>query len=101
MNWFHLHFSNLYCFVESPFLHGVEEKIGGLILLKCFPNDETGEFVWTHSSKTMCVSYMSDAERRPMVLYSFDLYFLYLFSVYKCEGFILKTYKHRVRLKKR
>ncbi|KDR17252.1 hypothetical protein L798_08817, partial [Zootermopsis nevadensis] len=52
-------------FMESPFLHGVEEKIGGLILLKCFPNDETGEFVWTHSSKTMCVSYMSDAERRP------------------------------------
>jgi taspase (threonine aspartase 1) len=63
-------FSNLYYFAESPFLHGVEEKIGGLILIKCFPNDDTGEFVWTHSSKTMCVSYMGDAERRPMVLYS-------------------------------
>ncbi|PNF17965.1 Threonine aspartase 1 [Cryptotermes secundus] len=52
-------------FLESPFLSGVEERLGGLILLKCIPSDGTGEFLWTHSSKTMCISYMSDAERRP------------------------------------
>lgn len=61
----------------------MEEKLGGVILLKYIPNDGGGEFLWTHSSKTMCVSYMSDADRRPKVPYSVNLYFLYIFSC--CE----------------
>lgn len=52
-------------FLESPFLCGAEDRLGGVILLKCIPNEGRGEFLWTHSSKTMCVSYKSDAERRP------------------------------------
>jgi len=68
-------------FVESPFLRGVEDRLGGVILVKCIPSEGRGEFLWTHSSKTMCVSYKSDAERRPKVLYSLNMYFLCLLFV--------------------
>jgi hypothetical protein len=71
-------FLNTLLFAESPFLHGVEDRLGGVILLKCIPSEGRGEFLWTHSSKTMCVSYMSDAERRPKVLCSLNMYFLCL-----------------------
>lgn len=71
-------FLNTFLFAESPFLHGVEDRLGGVILLKCIPTEGRGEFLWTHSSKTMCVSYKSDAERRPKVLCALDLYFLSL-----------------------
>lgn len=54
----------------------MEQRLGGLILLKFIPSDGTGEFLWTHSSETMCVSYMSDAERRPVVLYAVNTVFL-------------------------
>ncbi|KAJ4427775.1 hypothetical protein ANN_25428, partial [Periplaneta americana] len=55
-------------FIESPFLDGVEERLGGLILLKCNPSEGVGEFLWTHSSKTMCVSYMGGMDKRPLVI---------------------------------
>ena len=79
--------NNLMCFLilcysaESPFLRGVEDRLGGVILLKYIPSEGRGEFLWTHSSKTMCVSYKSDAERRPKVLYSLNIYFLCLLFV--------------------
>lgn len=68
-------------FAESPFLRGAEDRLGGVILLKCVPSEGRGEFLWTHSSKTMCVSYKSDAERRPKVLYSLNMHFLCLLFV--------------------
>ena len=73
-------------FAESPFLHGVEDRLGGVILLKCIPSEGRGEFLWTHSSKTMCVSYTSDAERRPKVLYSLNMYFLCLLLIMVMKG---------------
>lgn len=76
VEWWHISvcFLILYYFAESPFLRGVEDRLGGVILLKCIPSEGRGEFLWTHSSKTMCVSYKSDAERRPKVLYSICIF---------------------------
>ncbi|PSN32357.1 Threonine aspartase 1 [Blattella germanica] len=54
-------------FIESPFLRGIEEKLGGIIVVKWMGNTNSGEFLWAHSSKTMCISYMCDGLQKPAV----------------------------------
>ncbi|CAG2064917.1 unnamed protein product, partial [Timema podura] len=52
---------------DSPFLRNVpvDNRLGGVIVLKCSQDESTGEFLWAHSTSTMMVSYMSIADRKP------------------------------------
>nr|CAD7404871.1 unnamed protein product [Timema cristinae] len=56
-------------FVNSPFLRNVplDNRLGGVIVLKCSQDESTGEFLWAHSTSTMMVSYMSIADRKPKI----------------------------------
>ncbi|GLH14641.1 Probable isoaspartyl peptidase/L-asparaginase GA20639, partial [Gryllus bimaculatus] len=53
-------------FLESPFLHDVDEKMGGMCVLKYNPSQDIGEFLWSHSTTTMCVGYMTSADTKPV-----------------------------------
>nr|CAD7414578.1 unnamed protein product [Timema poppensis] len=54
-------------FVNSPVLRNVpiDNRLGGVIVLKCSQDESTGEFLWAHSTNTMMISYMSIADRKP------------------------------------
>ncbi|XP_068086108.1 threonine aspartase 1 isoform X2 [Anabrus simplex] len=53
-------------FLGSPFLENVD-KLGGVIVLKCHPAEETGEFLWAHTTKSMLVASMSTLDDRTRV----------------------------------
>lgn len=54
-------------FLYSPFLWDVPERLGGSLALKFDPLTGDGEVLWSHTTKTMCVGYMSTKSDRPKV----------------------------------
>lgn len=58
-------------FLESPFLWDVPERLGGTLALKFDPDSGDGELLWGHTTKTMCVGYLSTAKERPKCVISY------------------------------
>lgn len=54
-------------FLDSPFLWDVPERLGGALALKFDPMYGEGEVLWGHTTKTMCVGYMSTVYEKPEV----------------------------------
>lgn len=54
-------------FIQSPFLWDVSERLGGTLAMKFDPQTGYGDLLWGHTTKTMCVSYMSTESERPKV----------------------------------
>lgn len=52
-------------FCESPLLYGIPEKLAGAIGLR--HEGDRGEFLWGHTTPTMCIGYLSCGEARPKV----------------------------------
>lgn len=49
-------------FIESKYLNGVEQKLGGGIMLRYNKTDECGELFWTHSTNSMILGYMNSRD---------------------------------------
>ncbi|XP_077295946.1 taspase 1 [Arctopsyche grandis] len=56
-------------FCESPLLCGVPEKLAGAIGLR--HDGDRGEFLWGHTTPTMCIGYLSCGEARPKYVMSY------------------------------
>lgn len=54
-------------FIQSPFLWDVSERLGGTLAMKFDPQTGYGDLLWGHTTKTMCVGYMSTESERPKV----------------------------------
>lgn len=52
-------------FIESPFLTGLDQKLGGAIAVKYSPQQFGGDLLWSHTTKSMIVGYMSTREAKP------------------------------------
>ncbi|XP_066600315.1 threonine aspartase 1-like [Prorops nasuta] len=61
-----LHLAMKTNFIESRFIVGLNQKLGGVIAIKYNPEDELGEFLWAHSTETMVIGYMNSNEKSPM-----------------------------------
>lgn len=48
-------------------LKEVKEKLVGLLALQYDTEKQTGELVLAHTTKAMCVGYMSDSDNKPVV----------------------------------
>ncbi|XP_076235332.1 taspase 1 isoform X2 [Calliopsis andreniformis] len=53
-------------FIDSRFLYGVEQKLGGVIAIRYAAQEGVGDFLWSHSTNSMIVGYMNSSERTPM-----------------------------------
>ncbi|KAJ8723351.1 hypothetical protein PYW08_003263 [Mythimna loreyi] len=58
-------------FLESPFLWDVPERLGGTLALKFDSINGEGELLWGHTTKTMCIGYMSTENDRPKCVISY------------------------------
>lgn len=58
-------------FLESPFLWDVPERLGGTLALRYDPNSGDGELLWGHTTKTMCIGFMSTESVRPKCMISY------------------------------
>ncbi|CAH0752702.1 unnamed protein product [Diatraea saccharalis] len=93
-------------FLNSPFLWDVSERLGGTLALRFDPDNGEGELLWGHTTKTMCIGYMSTENERPKVRpdtfyfvffmsLPFSVYNVYIISVYS----IISTYESGTRTK--
>ncbi|XP_028163254.1 threonine aspartase 1 [Ostrinia nubilalis] len=57
-------------FLNSPFLWDVSERLGGTLALRFDPAIGEGELLWGHTTKTMCIGYMSTEHERPKCIIS-------------------------------
>lgn len=57
-------------FLDSPFLWDVPERLGGTLALKFDSLTGEGELLWGHTTKTMCIGYMSTEMKRPKCIIS-------------------------------
>ncbi|XP_043279966.1 threonine aspartase 1-like [Venturia canescens] len=46
-------------FIESDFLGGVKQKLGGAIIVRYSPHERFGDVLWTHTTNSMIVGYMN------------------------------------------
>lgn len=53
-------------FIESRFLCGLEQKLGGVIAIRYSPQEKVGEFFWSHSTNSMIIGCMNTYDRVPM-----------------------------------
>ncbi|KOC66712.1 Threonine aspartase 1 [Habropoda laboriosa] len=53
-------------FIDSKFLCGLEQKLGGVIAIRYAPQEGLGDFLWSHSTNSMIIGYMNSNERTPM-----------------------------------
>ncbi|RVE43626.1 hypothetical protein evm_011710 [Chilo suppressalis] len=58
-------------FLDSPFLWDVNERLGGTLGLRFDPGNGEGELLWGHTTKTMCIGYMSTENERPKCVLSY------------------------------
>ncbi|XP_068633769.1 threonine aspartase 1 [Battus philenor] len=58
-------------FLKSPFLWDVPERLGGSLALMFNPQLGEGELLWGHTTKTMCVGYMSTEVTKPKCVISY------------------------------
>ncbi|CAB0045156.1 unnamed protein product [Trichogramma brassicae] len=54
-----LHDSMQKNFIESRYLLGIKEKLGGSIVIRYNAQDDCGDFLWTHSTNSMIIGYMN------------------------------------------
>ncbi|XP_054731908.1 threonine aspartase 1 [Anastrepha obliqua] len=57
-------------FLESPFLPADQELYAGALSLIYYPQCNTGEVLWSHTTKSFCVGYMSTQQKAPKFIYS-------------------------------
>lgn len=57
-------------FLNSPFLPDSIQKLAGIIVLKYIPSNAHCELVWAHSTKSMCIGYLSSLAKQPKVTIS-------------------------------
>ncbi|XP_067644471.1 threonine aspartase 1 [Eurosta solidaginis] len=58
-------------FLESPFLPDDQSLYAGALSLVYYPgSDNTGEVLWSHTTKSFCVGYMSTQQKAPKFIYS-------------------------------
>ncbi|KAK2576807.1 hypothetical protein KPH14_005443 [Odynerus spinipes] len=50
-------------FIESRFLNGLEQKLGGVIAIRYSPQERLGDFLWSYSTNSMIIGYMNSNER--------------------------------------
>ncbi len=50
-------------FLESLMLKGVKLKLGGALAVKCWGAEDV-ELVWAHTTRSMCVGYMTSGQKR-------------------------------------
>ncbi|KYN19910.1 PREDICTED: threonine aspartase 1 [Trachymyrmex cornetzi] len=53
-------------FIDSKFLCGLEQKLGGVIAVRYSPQEGLGDFLWSHSTNSMIIGYMNTCERASM-----------------------------------
>ncbi|GAB6021704.1 taspase, threonine aspartase, 1 [Chamberlinius hualienensis] len=53
-------------FLNSRFLKQADKKLVGIIALQYDAKENRGEFLWSHTTDTMCVGYMSVSDKRPV-----------------------------------
>jgi taspase, threonine aspartase, 1 len=49
--------------LDSSFLKGIDEKMGGVLALTLSPQEECGELLWGHTTETMALGYMHVDEK--------------------------------------
>lgn len=54
-------------FLESPYLPPDQCLYGGALSLIYYPKNNTGEVLWSHTTKAFCVGYMSTQQKTPKV----------------------------------
>ncbi|XP_067680339.1 threonine aspartase 1-like isoform X2 [Haliotis asinina] len=60
-------------FLESEFLSGVEDKHGGVLVLKHLSDDDgfrEAEVLWAHTTDSMCIGYQLETHDRPTTFIS-------------------------------
>ncbi|XP_046551819.1 threonine aspartase 1-like [Haliotis rubra] len=60
-------------FLESEFLSGVEDKHGGVLVLKHLMEDDgfrEAEVLWAHTTDSMCIGYMLETHSKPTTFVS-------------------------------
>ncbi|CAG9562754.1 unnamed protein product [Danaus chrysippus] len=58
-------------FLNSPFLWDIPERLGGTLALKYNSLTAEGELLWGHTTKTMCIGYMSTEVAKPKCVISY------------------------------
>lgn len=56
-------------FLESPFLSSLREIYGGALSLVYDKTTGDGELLWSHTTQSMCLAYMSTKDKHPKVLF--------------------------------
>ncbi|KAI9588185.1 threonine aspartase 1 [Glossina fuscipes] len=57
-------------FLESPFLPAHQDLYGGALSVIYYPKNGGGEVLWSHTTKSFCVGYMSTQQKMPKFVYS-------------------------------
>lgn len=57
-------------FLDSPFLNGLQEVYGGALTIVYDPSTKGGDILWAHTTKYMCIGFMSTQDRKPKFLMS-------------------------------
>ncbi|XP_014486523.1 PREDICTED: threonine aspartase 1-like isoform X1 [Dinoponera quadriceps] len=53
-------------FIDSKFLNGLEQKLGGVIAIRYSSQEGLGDFLWSHSTNSMIIGYMNTSENAPV-----------------------------------
>lgn len=54
-------------FIESPFLRGMNAVYGGALSLTYDQTSGDGEILWSHTTQSFCLGYMTTAQKSPKV----------------------------------
>lgn len=54
-------------FIESPFLSRFREVYGGALSIVYDPTNGDGELLWSHTTQSLCLGYMSTLQKNPKV----------------------------------
>lgn len=58
------------CYIESPYLKNVSTKLAGTLAVKHYLQDNYCELSWVHTTKTMILGYMSEADAKASTIIS-------------------------------
>ncbi|XP_043256369.1 threonine aspartase 1-like isoform X1 [Colletes gigas] len=53
-------------FIDSKFLYGLDQKLGGVIAIRYAAQEGLGDFLWSHSTNSMIIGYMNSSEETPV-----------------------------------
>ncbi|XP_015924275.1 threonine aspartase 1 [Parasteatoda tepidariorum] len=57
-------------FINNSCLKNVDLKLAGVLILKCFSQEDFCELSWAHNTKTMILGYMSTDSKKPVTIFS-------------------------------